>query len=98
MDIMEPPLERQADPAPWLSNRRKLDVRAAVARILEDNPRATPDDVVRELAARHVQVNGGLVAQEILEVRRQRAESALPAVELAAGLPAAPAGSAVGAG
>jgi hypothetical protein len=62
MDIMMPRLEQQPSPAPWLVRRNSVDVRHLVRAALEQNPGATVDEVVAQLARWNVQASGIIVA------------------------------------
>jgi hypothetical protein len=62
MDIMMPRLEQQASPAPWLVRRNSVDISRLIRAALGQNPNATVDEVVAQLARWDVQVSGIIVA------------------------------------
>jgi hypothetical protein len=62
MDIMMPHLKQQASPAPWLVRRNSVGVPRLVRAALEQNPGATVDELVAQLARWNVQVSGISVA------------------------------------
>jgi hypothetical protein len=62
MDIMMPRLEQQASPAPWLVRSNRIDVPGLIRAALEQNPGATVDEVVVQLARWSVQASGIIVS------------------------------------
>jgi hypothetical protein len=62
MDIMMPRLEQQPSPAPWLVRRYRIDVPRLIRVALQQNPGATVDQVVAQLARWNVQASGIIVA------------------------------------
>ena len=62
MDIMMPRLQQQASPAPWLVRRNSVDVPRLIRAALEQNPGATVDEVVAQLARWNVRLSGIIVA------------------------------------
>jgi hypothetical protein len=62
MDIMLPPLHDQVSPAPWLERKEEIDLPAVIRDILHHRPQASLEDLVAELHARHIDVDGAAVA------------------------------------
>jgi hypothetical protein len=62
MDILQPPLEQQASPAPWRLARQRIDVRSLVKRIHSERPFADADEIVAVLADWGIQTSGIWVA------------------------------------
>jgi hypothetical protein len=62
MDIMMPHLEQQPSPAPWLVRLNRADIPHLIRTALEQNPGATVDEVVAQLARWNVQASGIIVA------------------------------------
>jgi hypothetical protein len=62
MDIMLPRLEQRASPAPWLVRRNRIEVPGLIRAALQQNPAATVDQVVAQLARWNVQASGIIVA------------------------------------
>jgi hypothetical protein len=62
MDIMMPRLEQQPSPAPWLVRLNRADIPCLIRTALEQNPGASVDEVVAQLARWNVQASGIIVA------------------------------------
>jgi hypothetical protein len=67
MDITAPSLEEQPAPAPWLAAVNGLDVKADVEEHIDRHPDISVDEIVAELGREGIEVNGTLVAQQVLE-------------------------------
>jgi len=74
MDIMMPRLEQQPSPAPCLVRRSRADVSRLIRTTLEQNPSASVDQVVAELARLDVQVSGSIVAMWLAQWKESSAE------------------------
>jgi len=61
MDIMLPPLHDQVAPAPWLERKAGIDLPAVIRDIRHARPAASLSEVIAELAARHIDVDGAAV-------------------------------------
>ncbi len=68
MDIAGPSFEEYVSPAPWWASGGELGVRRAVQQCIQRRPGASVDELVAELTQRGVEVNGALVAQQLLEL------------------------------
>jgi hypothetical protein len=62
MDIMMPRLEQQPSPAPWLIRRSRVDLPRHIRAAVEQNPDASVDQVVTQLASWNAQTSGIIVA------------------------------------
>lgn len=79
MDIMQPPLNQQAAPAPWRLLRAQLDIEPWLHALLRQDPAASADDLVFRLAATGTPVNGTLVAAWLAKQPQATGISAVPA-------------------
>jgi hypothetical protein len=62
MDIMLPQLHDQVAPAPWLERKDQIDLPAVIKDILRHRPQASLEDLIAELHARHIDVDGAAVS------------------------------------
>jgi hypothetical protein len=74
MDIMMPRLEQQPSPAPWLVRRSRIDLPRLIRAAMEQNPDASVDQVVTQLAAWNVQASGIIVAMWLAQWKTSSAE------------------------
>ena len=75
MDIMMPSLEQQPSPAPWLVQRSRIDLPRLIRAAMEQNPDASVDQVVTQLAAWNVQASGIIVAMWLAQWKTSSAEA-----------------------
>lgn len=59
---MMPPLEQQPSPAPWLVRRARVDLPGLIRAVLAQNPDASVDQVVAQLAQWNVDASATIVA------------------------------------
>jgi hypothetical protein len=62
MDLLTPRLEQQVSPAPWSVLRSRIDLPSLIRAAIEQQPDASVDEVVAQLARWHVQASGIIVA------------------------------------
>ena len=74
MDIMMPRLEQQPSPAPWLVRRSRADLPRLIRTAVEQNPGATVDQVVAQLARWNIQASGIIVAMWFAKWNESSAE------------------------
>jgi hypothetical protein len=75
MDIMMPRLEHQPSPAPWLFRHSRINMPRLIATAMEQNPDASVDQVVTQLAAWNVQASGIIVAMWLAQWKTSSAEA-----------------------
>jgi hypothetical protein len=61
VNITLPPLNQQPSPAPWLVRSARVDLPALIRDVLAQNPDASVDQVVAQLAQWNVQASGIIV-------------------------------------
>jgi hypothetical protein len=59
---MMPPLEQQPSPAPWFVRRARVDLPGHIRAVLAQNPDASVDQVVTQLAQWNIDASATIVA------------------------------------
>ena len=69
MDIAGPTPEHEVARAPWLVPLDEFDFQAAIEDFLTRHPKSTANEIVQEFAKCGIDLNGSLVAEEMIRLR-----------------------------